>query len=70
VKPSKQGSTVGLTVVRSAAKLAPAIEEARRHDDEVMIEAFIPGRELTVGNSGRCGLGGGRDHPPARDFRL
>ena len=49
VKPSKQGSTVGLTVVRSAGKLAAAIEEARRHDDEVMIEAFVPGRELTVG---------------------
>jgi D-alanine-D-alanine ligase len=49
VKPSKQGSTVGLSVVRSPGKLAPAIEEARRHDDEVMIEAFVPGRELTVG---------------------
>jgi D-alanine-D-alanine ligase len=49
VKPSKQGSTVGLTVVRSAGKLAAAIEEARRHDDEVMLEAFVPGRELTVG---------------------
>ncbi len=49
VKPSKQGSTVGLSVVRSAGKLAGAIEEARQHDDEVMIEAFIPGRELTVG---------------------
>jgi D-alanine-D-alanine ligase len=49
VKPSKQGSTVGLTVVRSAGKLAAAIDEARKHDDEVMIEAFIPGRELTVG---------------------
>jgi D-alanine-D-alanine ligase len=49
VKPSKQGSTVGLTVVRSPGKLAAAIDEASRHDDEVMIEAFIPGRELTVG---------------------
>jgi D-alanine-D-alanine ligase len=49
VKPSKQGSTVGLSVVRSQGNLAPAIEEARLHDDEVMIEAFVPGRELTVG---------------------
>ena len=49
VKPSKQGSTVGLTVVRSPGALAEAVEEARRHDDEVMIEAFVPGRELTVG---------------------
>jgi D-alanine-D-alanine ligase len=48
VKPSKQGSTVGLSLVRNPADLAVAIEEAFRHDDEVMIEQFIPGRELTV----------------------
>jgi D-alanine-D-alanine ligase len=48
VKPNKQGSTVGLTVVRSLDGYDAAIEEAFRHDDEVMIEQFIPGRELTV----------------------
>lgn len=47
VKPSKQGSTVGLSLVRDATQLAPAISEALRHDDEVMIERFVPGRELT-----------------------
>lgn len=49
VKPSKQGSTVGLTVVRERAKLQPAISQAFQYDDEVMIERFVPGRELTVG---------------------
>jgi D-alanine-D-alanine ligase len=49
VKPSKQGSTVGLSVVKKAEQLAPAIEEALRHDDEVMIERFVAGREFTVG---------------------
>jgi D-alanine-D-alanine ligase len=49
VKPSKQGSTVGLSIVKQADELAGAIAEAFRHDDEVMIERFIPGRELTVG---------------------
>jgi len=49
VKPSKQGSTVGLTLVKKRENLAPAIEEAGKYDDEVMIEQFIPGRELTVG---------------------
>ncbi|HET7622920.1 MAG TPA: D-alanine--D-alanine ligase [Gemmatimonadaceae bacterium] len=48
VKPSKQGSTVGLTLVRDPEALEAAIEEAARHDDEVMIEQYIPGRELTV----------------------
>lgn len=49
VKPSKQGSTVGLSVVQSPDALAAAIEFAAQYDDEVMIEAFVPGRELTVG---------------------
>ena len=49
VKPSKQGSTVGLTVVKDLAALAGAIALAGKYDDEVMIERFIPGRELTVG---------------------
>jgi D-alanine-D-alanine ligase len=49
VKPNKQGSTVGLTMVARAADLGPAVAHAARYDDEVMIESFVPGRELTVG---------------------
>jgi D-alanine-D-alanine ligase len=49
VKPSKQGSTVGLSIVRDPAQLQAAIDEALNFDDEVMVEAFIAGRELTVG---------------------
>jgi len=49
VKPSKQGSTVGLSVVNEPSALAAAIAEAFRHDDEVMLEGYVPGRELTVG---------------------
>ena len=49
VKPSKQGSSVGLTLVKQAKELASAIALAGRYDDEVMVEAFVPGTELTVG---------------------
>jgi len=49
VKPSKQGSTVGLSVVKTKEQLQPAIDAAFEHDDEVMVEQFIAGRELTVG---------------------
>jgi D-alanine-D-alanine ligase len=56
VKPSKQGSTVGLTLVKRKADLSRAIAEASRWDDEVMIERFIPGRELTVGVLGNEAL--------------
>ncbi len=56
VKPSKQGSTVGLSIVRRREDLGPAIAEAYLHDDEVMIEQFIAGRELTVGILGEDAL--------------
>lgn len=49
VKPSKQGSSVGLTIVKRPEELQPAIVQAFHHDDEVMLERFVPGRELTVG---------------------
>jgi D-alanine-D-alanine ligase len=49
VKPSKQGSTVGLSIVRKREELAAAVAEAFQYDDEVMIEQFVAGRELTVG---------------------
>jgi len=49
VKPNKQGSTVGLSVVRASEALPAALSLAQRFDDEVMVERFIPGRELTVG---------------------
>ena len=56
VKPSKQGSTVGLTLVKKRQELVPAIKEAFKYDDEVMIERFVPGRELTVGVLGDVAL--------------
>jgi len=49
VKPNKQGSTVGLSVVRTPDALPAAVALAQRYDDEVMVERFVPGREVTVG---------------------
>ena len=49
VKPCKQGSTVGLSVVKEPPGFDAAVELAARYDNEVMLEAYIPGRELTVG---------------------
>jgi len=56
VKPSKQGSTVGLSIVRRREELAAAVAEAFLYDDEVMIEQFVAGRELTVGILGNDAL--------------
>jgi D-alanine-D-alanine ligase len=48
VKPSREGSTVGLSLVKEARNLEAAMTEAARHDAAVMVERYIPGRELTV----------------------
>lgn len=56
VKPSKQGSTVGLSIVKRREDLAAAIAEAFLYDDEVMLEQFVPGREMTVGILGEEAL--------------
>jgi D-alanine-D-alanine ligase len=63
VKPSRQGSTVGLTVVQRPDQLSVALEQAMAFDDEVMVEAFIPGRELTVGVLGEEALAVGEIIP-------
>jgi D-alanine-D-alanine ligase len=48
VKPSREGSTIGFTKVVSEDQCRAAYEIARRHDDDVLCEAFVDGRELTV----------------------
>jgi D-alanine-D-alanine ligase len=49
VKPSRQGSSVGLFVVEEPDSLDEAVREAARYDTEVLIERYVRGRELTVG---------------------
>lgn len=49
VKPNREGSTVGLSLVEDAAGLAAAITQAQSFGTEVMLERYVPGRELTVG---------------------
>lgn len=49
VKPSTEGSSLGMTIVKDAADLREAIATALAVDDEAMIEAFIEGTELTIG---------------------
>ena len=48
VKPNTEGSTVGLTVVTRAEDQPDAITLAAEYGPDVLIERFIPGRELTV----------------------
>jgi len=49
VKPSKEGSSMGVSIVREPGKMQAALDEAFRYDSEILIERFIDGREVQVG---------------------
>ncbi len=49
VKPARQGSSVGVTIVADASGLEHACADAWKYDDRAVVEEFVRGRELTVG---------------------
>ncbi len=58
VKPARLGSSVGISKVHAESELTPAVELARRHDEKVLVEEFVPGMEV------ECGVLGNRVPPP------
>ena len=49
IKPNAGGSSFGVTKVKKAEDIAEAIRKALNESDEVMVEAFMPGTEITCG---------------------
>lgn len=49
VKPSQEGSSVGVSIVKDPAFMEAAIVEAFRYDSQILVERFIDGREVQVG---------------------
>lgn len=49
VKPNRGGSSIGMTKVKTAEELAPAIEKANNEDSQVIVERFLTGVEVTCG---------------------
>jgi len=49
VKPARQGSTVGIVIVKEENALDAALKEAAKFDRKLLIEKFVSGRELTIG---------------------
>ena len=49
VKPVSQGSTIGVVIVEKASQLVDALNEVFKYGDEILIEQFIKGKEITVG---------------------
>jgi D-alanine-D-alanine ligase len=48
VKPIREGSSVGVTICATMAELGPAVEKALCFDDEILVERFIIGKEVSV----------------------
>jgi len=48
VKPIREGSSVGVTICASFSELVPAVEAALCFDDEILVERFIVGKEISV----------------------
>jgi D-alanine-D-alanine ligase len=49
VKPAREGSTIGISIVRREEEKQAAIESALRLDSKLVIESYVAGREITVG---------------------
>jgi len=49
VKPARQGSTVGIVIVKKEDELDSALKEAAKYDRKLLVEKFVSGRELTIG---------------------
>lgn len=53
VKPVSEGSTIGVTIVKKPAQWDQALALAHQYDRDAMVEAYIPGHEVTVSLLGR-----------------
>ena len=49
VKPVQAGSSVGMSIIKSAADLQGALDKAGEFDDSILVESYIEGTELTAG---------------------
>jgi len=49
VKPNQSGSSFGISKVYSRKELKPALNKALKEDNEILIESYLSGREVTVG---------------------
>ena len=56
VKPPREGSTVGVVIVKNERELESGMAEVSKYDRELLVEEFVPGRELTIGILGNDAL--------------
>ena len=56
IKAPRQGSTVGVHIIKNEREIDASIGDAHKYDRQLLIEKFVPGRELTIGILGEQAL--------------
>lgn len=56
IKAPRQGSTVGVHIIKNEREIDAAMADAGKYDRELLVEKFVPGRELTIGILGEQAL--------------
>jgi D-alanine-D-alanine ligase len=49
VKPAREGSTIGVSIARTEEEFVLALKEAAKYDEQILVEEFMKGKEITVG---------------------
>ncbi len=58
IKPAAEGSSVGVAIVRNRRQMNKALETDFQYDDRIIIEKYIPGKEIHIGILNNAVLGG------------
>lgn len=48
VKPSREGSTLGITICKNPQDIKPALKQALRHDTKILVEQYVKGQEVAL----------------------
>jgi D-alanine-D-alanine ligase len=67
IKPSNEGSSIGVSIVKNEDEIAGAIEQAFSYGKKIIIEQYIRGKEIQIGILGQRVLGG-VEVRPSKEF--
>jgi D-alanine-D-alanine ligase len=68
VKPIAEGSSIGVTIVKTADELPQALAEAFRYGSRILVEQYLAGKEIQIGILGDSALGGVEVRPKAEFY--
>ncbi len=58
IKPAAEGSSIGVHIVKNGDELGPALNDAFKYGDTIIVEQYVEGKEIQIGILGQKALGG------------